>query len=282
MKASARPHPPNSPRAWALIAAGLVGATLFLLVPLAIVFHEALRGGAGLFAKNITTPDALHATWLSLLAVAISLPVNLVFGLCGSWAIAHHRFVGRGVLLTLAKIPLSLSPIVAGVCYVMLYGRRGWFGPWLGERGIEIIFAFPGIVLVTIFVSLPYVLSQLVPLMSEQGADEEQAARMLGAGGWHTFVRVTLPKIRWGLLHGLLLANARALGEFGAVSVVSGAIRGETNTLPLTVDLLYNDSNTAGAFAAAALLALIALAVLLAKSLLEHRLSTAFGGSPAR
>jgi sulfate transport system permease protein len=268
---------PRTPAAMVLVTLGIMGTLLFLVVPMGLVFFEAFRGGLRLFWNNINTPDDHDALGLSLLAAGVSLPVNLVFGLSASWLIARYKFSGRELLLTLSKVPLSLSAIVAGVCYVMLYGRRGWFGPWFSAHHIQIIFAVPGILLVTIFVSLPYLVNQLVPLMTEQGDEEEIAAHVLGAGGWAIFARVTLPKIRWALVYGLLLANARALGEFGAVSVVSGHIQGMTNTLPLQVELLYNDYNSAGAFAAAALLMLLALATLLLKSFLEFRFANPGG-----
>jgi sulfate transport system permease protein len=268
---------PRTPAAMVLVTLGLTGTLLFLVVPMGLVFFEAFRGGVRLFWSNINTSDDHNALALSLLAAGVSLPVNMVFGLSASWLIARYRFSGRELLLTLSKVPLSLSAIVAGVCYVMLYGRRGWFGPWLSAHHIQIIFTIPGILLVTIFVSLPYLVNQLVPMMTEQGDEEEIAAHVLGAGGWSIFASVTLPKIRWALVYGLLLANARALGEFGAVSVVSGHIQGMTNTLPLQVELLYNDYNSAGAFAAAALLMVLALATLLLKSFLEFRFANPGG-----
>ncbi len=254
-----------------LIAAAVVLAGLLLVLPLVIIVREALASGADVLWDNLTTRDSRQALGLSVLAAAAALPVSLVVGLSGAWLVAYHRFPGRGLLLAVSKIPISLSPIVAGVCYMMVYGRRGWFGPWLVEHNLEIMFAVPGIILVTIFVSFPYLLNQLVPLMQELGSDEETMGDQLGAGGWTIFRRITLPKIKWGVLYGLLLGNARALGEFGAVSVVSGHIRGKTNTLPLHVELLYNDYNSAGAFAAALLLAVLALITLAAKAIVARR-----------
>lgn len=256
---------------WLLIATGVIATVLVLVLPLIVVVHGAFSSGLAVLWANLATRDSVQALMLSLLAAGVTLPVNFAIGLSGAWLIAYHRFPGRDLLLAISKIPISLSPLVAGVSYMMVYGRRGWCGPWLIAHDVELMFAVPGIILVTIFVSFPYLLNQLVPLMMDQGRDEEIVADQLGARGWTVFWRVTWPKIRWGVLYGLLLANARALGEFGAVSVVSGYIRGRTTTLPLHVQLLYDDYNTAGAFAAALVLMTTALVTLLLKLTLERR-----------
>jgi sulfate/thiosulfate transport system permease protein len=259
------------------IKLGLIGLTtafltLFLFVPLLAIFAEALCKGIGAYWSSLTDPAALSAIRLTLLTVAIAVPLNLVFGLAASWAIAKFEFWGKSVLVTLIDLPFAVSPVVSGLIYVLLFGMQGWLGPWLDERGIQIIFALPGIVLATIFVTFPFVARELIPLMQEQGTEEEQAAVSLGAGGWQTFWRVTLPNVRWALLYGVILSNARAMGEFGAVSVVSGHIRGQTNTIPLHVEILYNEYNFVAAFAVASLLALLALVTLAAKSLVESRM----------
>ena len=252
-----------------LVALAYVG--VMLLLPLTAVFVEALRNGWEAAEAAIIEPDALAAIRLTLLVAAISVPCNLVFGTAAAWLIAKHDFRGKEFLLTLIDLPFSVSPVVSGLIYVLIYGAHGWLGPWLDAHDIHIIFATPGIVLATIFVTFPFVARELVPLMISQGRSEEEAALSLGANGWQTFTRVTLPNIRWGLLYGVLLTNARAMGEFGAVSVVSGRIRGETNTMPLHIETLYEGYQAAPAFAVASLLALLALVTLLAKAVLEKR-----------
>jgi sulfate transport system permease protein len=255
--------------ALSVIAIGFV--VLFLVLPLLVVFQEALRDGLAAAWRAITEPDALAAVRLSLLAAAIAVPLNTVFGIAAAWAIAKFDFPGKAFLVTLIDLPFSVSPVVAGLIYVLIFGLQGWFGPWLADHDIHILFALPGIVLATIFVTFPFVARELIPLMVDQGRDEEEAAVSLGASGLATFLRVTLPNIKWGLLYAVLLCNARALGEFGAVAVVSGKIRGATNTMPLHIELLYNNYDYVGAFAVAALLALLALVTLALKSLLEWR-----------
>jgi len=259
-----------------LVRAGLIGLALlflafFLLLPLVAVFSEALKAGVGVFAQAIVTPDALSAMKLTLLIAAISVPLNMAFGLVGSWAITKFSFPGKSLLLTLIDLPLSVSPVVSGLIFVLLFGAQGYFGPWLAAHDVRIIFAVPGIILATVFITFPFVARELIPLMLEQGKADEEAAISLGASGWQTFWHVTLPNIRWGLLYGVLLCNARAMGEFGAVSVVSGHIRGETNTMPLHIEILYNEYDFVGAFAVASLLACLALVTLVAKTLLEWR-----------
>ena len=254
-----------------LIAVGLAFIGLFLVLPLSSVFVEALRKGIGAYLDALHTPDALAAIRLTLLVAAIAVPCNLIFGVVAAWAIAKFEFTGKSLLITFIDLPFSVSPVVAGLIYVLLFGAHGWIGPWLREHDIQIIFAVPGIVLATIFVTFPFVARELIPLMQEQGTEEEEAALSLGASGWQTFWYVTLPNIKWALLYGVLLCNARAMGEFGAVSVVSGHIRGLTNTMPLHVEILYNEYNFVGAFAVASLLALLALVTLVLKSLLEWR-----------
>ena len=251
------------------VAIGFIG--LFLLLPLATVFTQALKQGYGVALAAITDPDALAAIRLTLLVAAIAVPLNAVFGISASWAIAKFDFRGKGVLTTLIDLPFAVSPVVSGLIYVLIFGLQGWFGPELRDHGIKIIFALPGIVLATVFVTFPFVARELIPLMTDQGREEEEAAATLGASGFQTFFRVTLPNIKWGLLYGVLLCNARAMGEFGAVSVVSGHIRGLTNTMPLHVEVLYNDYQFVGAFAVASLLALLAIVTLTLKSLLEWR-----------
>ncbi|WP_207458999.1 sulfate ABC transporter permease subunit CysW [Azospirillum sp. SYSU D00513] len=255
----------------ALIAVALGFLGLFLVLPLAVVLTRAFASGVSAYAAALTEPDALAAIRLTLTAAAIAVPLNLLFGLCAAWCIARFEFRGKSVLITLIDLPFSVSPVIAGMVYVLLFGLHGWLGPWLRSHDVQIIFALPGIVLATVFVTFPFVARELIPLMQEQGSDEEEAAVVLGASGWQLFLRVTLPKIKWGLLYGVLLCNARAMGEFGAVSVVSGHIRGQTNTMPLHVEILYNEYNMAAAFAVASLLAALALVTLVIKTLLEWR-----------
>ncbi|HXS25584.1 MAG TPA: sulfate ABC transporter permease subunit CysW [Gemmatimonadales bacterium] len=257
---------------WCLIAAALAFMGLFLVLPLASVFAEALAKGWAAYGRELVTPDALAAIRLTLLAAAIAVPLNLVFGIAAAWAIAKFSFPGKNLLITLIDLPFAVSPVISGMIYVLLFGTQGWLGPWLEAHDITIIFAVPGIVLATIFVTFPFVARELIPLMEAQGTEDEEAAVVLGATGWQAFWRVTLPNIRWGVLYGVILCNARAMGEFGAVSVVSGHIRGVTNTMPLHVEILYNEYNFVGAFAVASLLALLALVTLVAKTLVEWRL----------
>ena len=255
-----------------LLSVALVFLFLFLVLPLAAVFTEAFRKGAGAYFEALREPDAWDAIKLTLLATAIAVPLNLVFGVAAAWAIAKYEFWGKSFLTTLVDLPFSVSPVVAGLVYVLLFGANGWFGPWLQAHDLKIIFAVPGIVLATIFVTFPFIARELSPLMQAQGNDEEQAAIVLGATGWQTFWHVTLPNIKWGLLYGVILTNARAMGEFGAVSVVSGHIRGQTNTLPLHVEILYNEYQSVAAFAVASLLAILALVTLVIKSVAEWRI----------
>ena len=255
----------------ALILVSVAFLVLFLLLPLAAVFYEALRKGVRTYFTALVEPDALAAIKLTLLVAAIAVPANVVFGLAASWAIAKFEFLGKSILNTLIDLPFSVSPVISGLIYVLLFGAQGYLGPFLKSEGIQIIFAVPGIVLATIFVTFPFVARELVPLMQEQGTQDEEAALSLGASGWKTFFKVTLPNIRWALLYGVVLCNARAMGEFGAVSVVSGHIRGRTNTMPLHVEILYNEYNFAAAFAVASLLALLALVTLVIKVGLEWR-----------
>jgi len=254
---------------WTLTALALGFLLLFLLLPLAAVFTEALRKGLDAYWAALQEPDAWSAIRLTLITAAIAVPLNLVFGIAAAWAIAKYEFKGKAFLTTLIDLPFSISPVVAGLMYVLVFGAQGWFGPWLAEHDIKIIFAVPGIVLATVFVTFPFIARELIPLMQAQGNDEEQAAVVLGANGWQTFWHVTLPNIKWGLLYGVILCNARAMGEFGAVSVVSGHIRGQTNTIPLHVEILYNEYQSVAAFAAASLLALLALVTLVIKSVAE-------------
>jgi sulfate transport system permease protein len=256
---------------WLLIATSLGFLAVVLFVPLVAIFAEALRKGLGVYVASFTDANALSAIRLTLITVAICVPLNLVFGLAAAWAIAKFQFRGKSLLISLIDLPFAVSPVIAGLIFVLLFGMRGWFGPWLSANNIQIIFAVPGIVLATLFVTFPFVARELIPLMQEQGSDEELAAISLGAGGWQTFWRVTLPNIKWALLYGVILCNARAMGEFGAVNVVSGGIRGKTNTMPLHVEILYNEYNFAAAFAVASLLALLAIATLAAKSIVEWR-----------
>ena len=256
-----------------LIAIALAFSLLFLLIPLAVVFTEAFKKGWQTYLLAITDPDALSAIRLTLMTAAIAVPANLIFGVAASWAIAKFEFRGKSFLLTLIDLPFSVSPVISGLIYVLLFGAHGWFGAWLMEHDIQILFAVPGIVMATVFVTFPFVARELIPLMQTQGNEEEEAALVLGASGWRTFWYVTLPNIKWGLLYGVILCNARAMGEFGAVSVVSGHIRGETNTMPLQVEILYNEYNFAAAFAVASLLAFLALVTLALKSFIEWRIN---------
>ncbi len=254
-----------------LISLAVVFLIVVLLLPLAAVFAEAFRQGWHAYAEALREPDAWSALQLTLLVAVIAVPLNLVFGVAAAWAVARFQFRGKSLLVTLIDLPFSVSPVISGLIYVLVYGLHGWFGPWLDAHDLQIIFAVPGIVLATVFVTFPFVARELIPLLQEQGSLEEEAALSLGASGWTMFWRVTIPNIRWGLLYGVLLCNARAMGEFGAVSVVSGHIRGETNTLPLHVEILYNEYNFVAAFAVASLLALLALITLAIKSFLEWR-----------
>jgi len=256
---------------WTILGLGLGFFALFLLLPLVAVFAEALRKGFGVYFAALLEPDALSALSLTLIAAAIAVPVNLVFGVFAAWAVTKFDFRGKQLLITLIDLPFSVSPVVAGLIYVLMFGAQGWFGPWLQEHDLKIVFAVPGIVLATVFVTFPFVARELIPLMQAQGREEEEAATVLGASGWQTFWHVTLPNVKWGLLYGVILCNARAMGEFGAVSVVSGHIRGVTNTLPLHVEILYNEYQFAAAFAVASLLALLALVTLGLKSFVEWR-----------
>jgi sulfate transport system permease protein len=258
---------------YALIAVALVFLTLFLFVPLVAVFTEALKKGWDTYKESVLDPDALSAIKLTFIAAGVAVPLNLVFGVAAAWTIAKFDFPGKSILLSLIDLPFSVSPVIAGLIYVLLFGSQGWFGAWLMEHDVKILFAVPGIVLATIFITFPFVARELIPLMQSQGSEEEEAAIVLGASGWNTFRRVTLPNIKWGLLYGVILCNARAMGEFGAVSVVSGHIRGETNTMPLQVEILYNEYNFAAAFAVASLLALLALVTLALKAFIEWRLN---------
>ena len=266
-------RPATEEPAW--VRRGLVGLalaflTLFLFVPLVTVFFEAFKKGLDVYGAALVEADALSAIKLTLLAAGISVPLNLVFGIAAAWAIAKYEFRGKAFLTTLVDLPFSVSPVVAGLIYVLVFGAQGWFGPWLAAHDIKIVFAVPGIILATIFVTFPFIARELIPLMQAQGSDEEQAAIVLGATGWQTFWRVTLPNIKWGLVYGVILCNARAMGEFGAVSVVSGHIRGQTNTMPLHVEVLYNEYQSVAAFAVASLLALLALVTLAIKSIAQH------------
>jgi sulfate transport system permease protein len=257
---------------WLLIAIALGFLGLFIALPLATVFMQAFEKGWHVYLKAIRDPDALSAIRLTLLAVGIAVPLNVVFGLAAAWAIARFQFPGKNLLITLIDLPFAVSPVIAGLVFVLLFGGNGWIGPWLRDHGIQIIFATPGIVLATVFVTFPFVARELIPHMQAQGAEEEEAAVVLGAGPWQLFFRVTLPNIKWSLLYGVILCSARAMGEFGAVSVVSGHIRGETNTMPLHVEILYNEYQFAAAFAVASLLAILALVTLVIKRVLEWRI----------
>jgi sulfate/thiosulfate transport system permease protein len=262
----------------ALIALTIVGLIVFLLLPLAVVFGEALSAGLGAALTAIGDPDAVAAIELTLLVAAVSVPLNAICGLAAAWCIGRFRFPGRGLLITLIELPFSVSPVISGLVWVLLFGASGWFGPMLDRAGVRIIFAVPGLILATTFVTFPFVARTLIPLMQEQGAAEEEAAITLGANFWQTFWRVTLPNIRWGLLYGVLLCNARAMGEFGAVAVVSGHVRGQTMTMPLQVEALFNDYDWVGAFTIAGLLSLLALLTLVVKSVLESHIGHREGG----
>jgi sulfate transport system permease protein len=272
--AAAKHFPHTEPRwmqnTFIAITVGFVGVLIFL--PVLAVFTEALRKGLAFYIKSISDPLALSALRLTLLTAVVTLAANLVFAIAASWCLAKFNFPGKNFLLTLIDLPFAVSPVISGLIFILVFGARGWFGPWLGREGIQIVFATPGIILATVFVTFPFIARELIPLMQEQGTEEEEAAILLGAGAWQTFRRVTLPNIRWALVYGIVLANARAMGEFGAVSVVSGHIRGRTNTLPLHVEILYNEYNFAAAFAVASLLALLAVVTLIAKTVLEWRI----------
>jgi sulfate/thiosulfate transport system permease protein len=259
----------------ALVRRGLIGLSVaflaaLLLAPLAVIFVSAFQSGLQAYLHSFADPDTQAAIRLTLLTAAVVVPVNTVFGLAAAWAIAKFEFRGKSLLITLIDLPIAVSPVISGMLFVLLFGMRGWFGAWLAANGISLVFAIPGIMIATLFVTFPYVARELIPLMQQLGNDEEEAAITLGAGGWMTFFRVTLPKIRWGLLYGVILCNARAMGEFGAVSVVSGHIRGLTNTMPLAIEALYNDYDFTGAFALASLLTLLAVLTLVLKSLVER------------
>jgi sulfate transport system permease protein len=264
---------------WVLTGIALVFLGFFLVLPLAAVFAEALRRGVGAYFAAFVDADAWSAIKLTLLVAAIAVPCNLVFGVAAAWCVAKFKFPGKSLLITLIDLPFAVSPVISGLLYVLVFGLQGWLGPWLQEHDLKVIFAVPGIVLATVFVTFPFVARELIPLMQSQGTDEEHAALTLGASGWQTFWRVTLPNIKWGLFYGIILCNARAMGEFGAVSVVSGHIRGETNTMPLHVEILYNEFNLVAAFAVASLLALLALVTLVLKSMIEWRHARSLQGS---
>ncbi|RYC47344.1 sulfate/thiosulfate ABC transporter permease CysW [Pectobacterium zantedeschiae] len=274
VKQQREPHPVRQERNWAkaaLIALGVILSLIMLVIPLVSIFAAALSHGLGGAWRNLSDPDMLHAIGLTLLVVAIVVPVNLVFGTLLAWLVTRFQFPGRQLLLTLIDIPFAVSPVVAGLLYLLFYSTNGPVGGWLDEQGLQLMFAWPGIALVTIFVTCPFVVRELVPVMMSQGSQEEEAAVLLGASGWQVFYKVTLPNIRWALLYGVVLTNARAIGEFGAVSVVSGSIRGETYTLPLQVELLHQDYNSVGAFTAAALLTVMAILTLFIKSAIQWR-----------
>ncbi len=294
MAISAHPHPHNPSgrvlrpaiQESALVRRLLIGVSVvflvtFLFLPLAAIFAEAIKGGSKAWIIGLADPAAWSAIKLTLAVALIAVPLNLVFGLAASWAIGKFDFIGRNLLLTLIDLPFAVSPVISGLVYVLLYGAHGWFGPWLQSENIQIIFAVPGIVLATIFVTFPFVAREVIPLMQEQGTEEEEAAITLGAHGWQTFWRVTLPNVKWALLYGVILCNARAMGEFGAVSVVSGHIRGKTNTMPLHIEILYNEYNFAAAFAVASVLALLALVTLAAKAAVERYSLSAPATAPA-
>ena len=271
MSAAFRPANQDSPLVrWLLVGAAVLVAVVMLVLPLAAVLAEALRRGLGVALAAIAEPDTMAAIRLTLMVAVLTVPLNLVGGVAAAWCIAKHDFPGKRLLVTLIELPFAVSPVIAGMVFVLMFGAQGWFGPWLQARDIQVVFALPGLVLATLFVTFPFVARTVLPLMQEQGRAEEEAAATLGASGVQTFLRVTLPNVKWGLLAGVLLCNARAMGEFGAVSVVSGHIRGETNTMPLHVEILYNEYQFAGAFAVAALLAVLGLVTLAAKTLLER------------
>ncbi len=257
---------------WSIISISVGFLLVMLVLPLSVIFYEALRGGVRAYVASFTDRAAVSAITLTLVAAGIAVPLNLIFGLSASWAIAKFSFPGKGLLIAIIDLPFAVSPVISGLIYVLVFGMQGWFGEWLSRHGIQIIFAVPGIVLATIFVTFPFVARELIPLMQEQGAEEEWAALSLGANGWQTYWRVTLPNIKWGVLYGVLLCNARAMGEFGAVSVVSANVRGKTNTIPLHIDALYNDYNSVAAFAMSSLLALLGIVTLIGKTILERRL----------
>ena len=260
---------------WGLTAVALLFLALFLVLPLVTVFSEAFANGAAAYLEAVREPDAMAALRLTLIAAAFAVPANLVFGLCAGWAIAKFSFPGKNLLTTLIDLPFAVSPVISGMVFVLLFGRQGFLGPWLAEHDMKVVFAIPGIVLATIFVSFPFIAREIIPVMEAAGTQEEEAARVLGAGGLQTFFRVTLPNIKWGLLYGVILCNARAMGEFGAVSVVSGKIRGETNTLPLHIEILYNEYAFQAAFAVSSLLAFLAIVTLIVKTAVGRRLGGA-------
>lgn len=264
----------TEPRAvrWTLTGLCLAFLLLFLVVPLAAVFQQALAKGFGHFVQAVVSDEARAAVWLTVRVAAVAVPLNLLFGLAAAWAVGKFDFPGKSVLTALIDLPFSVSPIISGLIYVLLFGMSGWLGPWLAGHGVRVIYATPGVILATVFVTFPFVARELIPLMQAQGRETEEAALLLGASGWQTFWRVTLPNLRWGLIYGLILTNARAMGEFGAVSVVSGHIRGETNTVPLLVEILYNEYNFASAFAVASLLTVLAVLTLIVKTIAERRL----------
>ena len=270
---NSRPNPLLEPApvriALTVFAALILG--LFLFAPLLVVFGEALKRGLDVYLDALTESDTLSSIWLTLVVAAICVPVNMALGICAAWCVAKFDFRGKSLLTTIIDLPFSVSPVIAGLIYVLVFGLQGWFGPWLRDHGIHIIFALPGIVLATLFITFPFVARELIPLMEEQGTEAEEAAVSLGANGWQVFRRVTLPNVKWGLLYGVLLCNARAMGEFGAVSVVSGHIRGRTTTMPLQVEILYNEYNMVAAFAVASLLAMLALVTLAVKTFFEWR-----------
>ena len=265
-----------------LIGTALLFLSVFLFVPLVVVFVEAFKKGIEVYLASITEPDALSAIKLTFIAAAIAVPMNLVFGIAAAWCIAKFEFRGKDLLLTLIDLPFSVSPVISGLIYVLIFGLQGWFGEWLRDHDLKVIFAVPGIVLATVFVTFPFVARELIPLMQAQGIEQEEAARVLGASGWQIFWRVTLPNVKWALLYGVILCNARAMGEFGAVSVVSGHIRGQTNTMPLHIEILYNEYQFAAAFAVASLLALLALVTLVLKYLVEQRVKVQKRGTGDR
>ncbi|MFF2091877.1 sulfate ABC transporter permease subunit CysW [Paenibacillus sp. NPDC058174] len=272
-EASKRPRHITEPRSvqWVLIGIALLFLGLVVLLPLVSIFVEAFKKGFDVYRAAITEPDALSALRLTLIVAVIAVPLNTIFGIAAAWAISKFRFKGKNVLITLIDLPFAVSPVISGLIYVLMFGAQGFFGPWLDERGIQIVFALPGIVLATIFVTVPFVARELIPLMQAQGVQEEEAAASLGAKGWQIFWRVTVPNIKWGLLYGVILSNARAMGEFGAVSVVSGHIRGQTNTLPLHIEILYNEYQFSASFAVASLLVMLAVVTLLVKALFEWK-----------